>query len=254
MRLARYDDGAGAPIVLIHSGVADSRMWEPQLPALVAAGFRVVRLDLPGFGASPVPTEPYDRAGVVLDALTELGAGPAVVVGASFGGLVAQLVAAAAPERVAALMLVCAAFTDRADEPALDELDHREEELIAEGDLEGAARLNADAWLGPDAGADARAALLEQLRTALSAQAAAGSAAVSPPIPDVDPAALRMPALVLTGGHDYPTITAAGRDHAVRMPAARYLHLPWAGHLPSLERPDDFTALLLAFAAGTGRT
>ncbi|HEY3684985.1 MAG TPA: alpha/beta hydrolase [Streptosporangiaceae bacterium] len=252
MRLASYDDGAGAPIVLIHAGGADSRMWAPQVPELVAAGYRVVRIDLPGFGASPVPTEPYDRAGVLVDALDNLDVGPAVVVGCSFGGLIAQLAVAAAPERAAGLMLVSSAFTDRGDEPALDDLERREDDLVAAGDLEAAAALNVDAWLGPEGGADARAALFEQFHDTFKNQAAVGPAAVAVPIPDVDPAAFAMPALLLTGGHDYPAITAAGRDHAARMPAARQAHLPWAGHLPSMERPAEFTALLLAFAAGTG--
>ncbi|MGN6168282.1 MAG: alpha/beta fold hydrolase [Solirubrobacteraceae bacterium] len=45
--------GEGGPIVLLHPGFAESRIWDPQWP-LYAARFHVVRCDLPGFGRSPV--------------------------------------------------------------------------------------------------------------------------------------------------------------------------------------------------------
>lgn len=243
-----YDEGDGPAIVLVHAGIADAGMWDPQVPPLRAAGYRVVRVDLPGFGASP----PYagDPADAVLTALDTLDpvAWPAPLVGASFGGYIAQRIAAARPAGVRALLLVCAAFSgDAGDDAALAELDRREAGLLAAGDLDGAAKLNVDAWLGPDAGAEARDRLTAMKRHALDVQRHADAGPRE--LPDVDPATLPMPALILTGGHDFPSITERGRRAAARMPRARHLHLPGAGHLPNLERPEDFTKLLLDFAA-----
>jgi pimeloyl-ACP methyl ester carboxylesterase len=52
--------GAGPPLVLRHSGMADARLWDPVWPGLTAA-FRVIRYDCRGYGRSPAPTEPYTR-------------------------------------------------------------------------------------------------------------------------------------------------------------------------------------------------
>lgn len=245
--VATYDEGTGPAIVLVHAGVADAGMWDPQVPPLRAAGYRVVRADLPGFGASP----PYDGdpAEAVLTALDAIARPwPALIVGASFGGYIAQRIAAAHPARVRALMLVCAAFSGGpGNDAALADLDRREEELLAAGDLDGATKLNVGAWLGPDAGDGARDHLTRMQRHALDVQRHADAGPRE--LPDVDAATLPMPALVLTGGHDFPSITERGRRAAARMPRARHVHLPWAGHLPSMERPGAFTDLLLGFAA-----
>lgn len=247
--VAAYDEGTGPAIVLVHAGIADAGMWDPQVPPLRAAGYRVVRVDLPGFGASPwYDGDPAEAVLAALDRVADMW--PALLAGASFGGYITQRIAAAHPDRVRALMLVCAAFSDGPDDDAaLVELDRREEELLAAGDLDGAAKVNVDAWLGPEADAEARKRLTGMLRHALGVQHEAGAGPRE--LPDVDVAALPMPALVITGGHDYPSITERGRRAAARMPDARHLHLPWAGHLPSMERPEEFTRLLLGFAAET---
>ncbi|OFE15833.1 bromoperoxidase [Humibacillus sp. DSM 29435] len=54
------DNGAGSPVVLLHGWPLDSRSWEPQLPALVQAGYRVVTYDRRGFGRSSRPSSGYD--------------------------------------------------------------------------------------------------------------------------------------------------------------------------------------------------
>ena len=66
--------------------------------------------------------------------------------------------------------------------------------------------------------------------------------------PDVNAARLTMPEIVLTGGHDVPSITERGRLAAARMPDARHLHPPRAGHLPARQRPGECTELLPASA------
>ena len=60
MVLAHDLDGTGDPVVLLHSGVADRRMWRPQCGPLLDAGYRVLRPDFRGHGESPMPTEPYN--------------------------------------------------------------------------------------------------------------------------------------------------------------------------------------------------
>ena len=76
--------GTGPALVLLHSTVCDRGMWDPQWPVFVDAGYRVMRCDFRGYGATPVPRGPHNDADDVVDLLGELGAGPAAVVGACY--------------------------------------------------------------------------------------------------------------------------------------------------------------------------
>ena len=89
MTLAYDETGDGPAVLLLHYTVCDRRMWDPQVPALAAAGHRVVRCDLRGYGDTPVPTAPWSNSGDVAQLLDALGIATAAVVGASGGGRVA---------------------------------------------------------------------------------------------------------------------------------------------------------------------
>src|SRR5919202_6400293 len=105
--LPHDDVGAGAPVVLLHAGIADRRMWAEHAGPLAEAGHRVVAVDLPGFGEAPAsPT--FDPWNDVLATMDALGLERAALVGNSLGGAVALSAAAAAPERVTHLALVSA--------------------------------------------------------------------------------------------------------------------------------------------------
>lgn len=102
--------GSGPPIVLVH-GLGGSHVnWAAVAPRLTAHG-RVVALDLPGFGLSP-PARHHDldtHAAAVSSVINHLDGGPALVVGNSMGGLVAEMVAAHHPGRVNRLVLLAPA-------------------------------------------------------------------------------------------------------------------------------------------------
>jgi len=87
-RLAYHRSGAGAPLVLLHGGWSDGRLWTLQLASL-SDHFDVVALDLPGCGGSDDPPGlvPLDwYADAVADLVTGLDLGPAHLAGLSFGG------------------------------------------------------------------------------------------------------------------------------------------------------------------------
>jgi pimeloyl-ACP methyl ester carboxylesterase len=103
--------GTGDPIVFVHGLVGSWQNWLENIPHF-ARDHRVVALDLPGFGASPMPAEKISIAGYarILDALLgELGIDAACVVGNSMGGFIAAELAIAFPQRVERLVLVSAA-------------------------------------------------------------------------------------------------------------------------------------------------
>ena len=89
-------------VLLLHAGIADRRMWEPQIEALEAAGHRTLAPDLPGFGDAPL--EPGTIAYV--DYAASLLDRPATIAGCSFGGRIALELAAARPDLVERLVLI----------------------------------------------------------------------------------------------------------------------------------------------------
>jgi len=99
MQLHHEIAGSGDTIVLIHAGIADSRMWTPQWRRY-AEDYQVVRYDMRGFGQSPLPPEPYQHAQDLLDLLDRLEIERAVLIGNSLGGRVALEATLARPQLV----------------------------------------------------------------------------------------------------------------------------------------------------------
>jgi 3-oxoadipate enol-lactonase len=238
--------GAGPAVLLLHSTVCDRRMWDPQVPALVEAGYRVVCCDLTGHGDSPVPNGPFDDAQEVLNLLDGLGLDRVAMVGSSGGGRIAQAVAARWPDRVAALALLCPAVADLEPGPELRAFVEREESLLEAGDIDGATELNLDTWLGPDTSPATREHVRAMQRHCFEVQLAAPEEAeeLGPPY---DLAAIAAPTVVVSGAHDLIDFRIIAADLAGRLPDVRLVELDWAGHLPSLERPEVVNGILVDF-------
>ena len=102
--------GAGSPVVLLHGGSGSWTHWVRNIGALVAAGHEVLVPDLPGFGDSALPPGSHDADGLpapLAQGLAQLlGDRACDLVGFSFGGMVAGLLAAEQPSRVRQLVLV----------------------------------------------------------------------------------------------------------------------------------------------------
>ena len=102
--------GSGFPLLLIHAGIADSRMWEPQAAAL-GKHFDMIRPDSRGFGDSELPPMPYSGMADMIALLDHLAVKRAHVVGCSMGGTLAIDLALEHPERVERLVLVAAGIS-----------------------------------------------------------------------------------------------------------------------------------------------
>ncbi|MFF7179628.1 alpha/beta fold hydrolase [Streptomyces sp. NPDC008121] len=248
-----FHDVAGegpSAVVLLHSGVCDRRMWDAQFTALADAGHRVVRCDLRGFGETPVD-RPHTHSEDLRDLLDALGVERAALVASSFGAVVALEFAARHSGRVSALALLCPNAPDHEPSAELRAWGAREDALIDAGDLDAAVALNVDTWLGPEAGDGARALVGAMQRRAFEVQLAAPEEfdPVDPGVGTAELAAIDVPCLVVSGAHDIPDFRAVAARLAGLLPAARLLELDWAGHLPSLERPEETTGLLVEFLA-----
>ena len=242
--------GTGPALVLLHSTVCDRRMWDPQWPVLADAGYRVVRCDFRGYGETPVPQGPHNDAEDVLDLAGELAVGPVAVVGASYGGKVALEIAARWPQQVTALALVCAGMPGHEPTDALRDFSQREEKLIEAGDIAGAVELNVATWLGPQASQATRERVRLMQRRGFEVQLAAHEE-YEPARVGVDLGAITAPSLVVSGAKDLPDFRLIAARLAALLPGARPVELPWAGHLPTLERPQELSAMLTAFLRDT---
>ncbi|MEV7522938.1 alpha/beta fold hydrolase [Streptomyces sp. NPDC091371] len=248
MILSHDVDGpeSGPAVVLLHSSVCDRRMWDPQWRPLAEAGFRVIRPDFRTCGDSPAAEAPYSDHGDVRELLDHLGVRRAALVGSSYGGRIALQVAALHPERVTSLLLLCAGRPGHEPSAELRAFGAAEDALLDAGDLAGAAGLNARTWLGPDADADAHALVRAmQLRNFETGLAVTESHEL--PEAPVELSAVTAPVLAVGGAHDHPDFRRIAAEIPALVPGARHLELPWAGHLPSLERPAETTRLIVDF-------
>lgn len=254
MVIAHDDVGTGRPqapaVLLLHAGVADRRMWAPVIEHL-AHHFRVIAPDLRGFGETPLPPGEYTDADDVAGLLDHLGVDEAAVVGASFGGRVALELTERHPARVRQLVLLNPGL--RGVDPTEDAIafDDAETALLQAGDIEGAVRLNVRTWLGDSAGLSTREALAAMQRRAFDVQLAADRAAAADgegPRPlrvEPDLAQVAVPTLVVSGAKDLEHSRKVAAHVASSVAGAELVELAWAGHLPSMERPDVIVALLL---------
>jgi 3-oxoadipate enol-lactonase len=237
-------EGSGPAVVLLHAGVADLRMWDGQVAELVP-GHRVVRCDLRGYGHTPLePGASYSDAGDVLALLDELGVEGCALVGASYGGWVALQVASAAPERVERLVLLDPLAEVAEPDERLRAFWREEGALVESGDLDAATDLNVATFLGPEAPDDARELVWKMQRGVFQHHVAAGDVENAELPVDLD--RLTMPVTVVVGSHDLPFFVATARELARVLPDAELTELPWAGHLPSLERPLETAHLVRA--------
>jgi pimeloyl-ACP methyl ester carboxylesterase len=265
-RVAYVDLGSGEPPVLfVHGLGAQWRVWARNLPA-IARRRRAIAVDLPGFGDSEAGTAPVSIRGYaeLLDRFCDrLGIDRAVVVGSSMGGFIAAEFVLMAPTRVAGLVLVDAAGMV----PTRAELS-RALPFVWSTALVGARMATASRSVA--ARPRLRRAALRMVVDDAAALPADLTywALLAPPGPSTRDG-LRASFSYLTHdwgerlrGIDCPTLIVWGEgdalipvrhagEYARRIPGARVVRVPRAGHLPMVEQPEIFNDTLLRFLDGT---
>ena len=256
----RGGPSGATPVVLLHAGVADRRMWDPQWTGLTASR-DAVRLDLRGFGESDKPPAgPLDPVADVLDTLDHLGIAGCHLVGASFGAGVAVEVALTRPELVRSLVLAPpggSLLTERT--PALAAFAKAENEALARGDLDAAVEANVMTWVvgsGRDPSAvdpAIRESVREMQRRVFDIDTIWGLADLDGV--DLDPPAVEryaqvaQPVLLVVGAHDLDSVHLAADALEVGLPHVRRVDRPDAAHLPTMEEPEVFLRLFLDWVA-----
>jgi len=242
-------DGDGDPLVLVHAGVADARMWEPVLPALAAA-HRVVRYDMRGFGATRTEPGSFSHAGDLCALLDTLGVERAHVVGASFGGQVALETAATAPARVASLVLLAAALPDIEPSPRLLAFAKAEESAIAVGRIDKAVEVNVRMW-AQHSTPEVQALVADMQRIAFELQLRedADWDDLEPPV-SARLGDITVPVTVAFGDGDVGDFEQVARRLDAALPDATLHEVTGAGHLLALDQPEAVTQLILRHLDG----
>ena len=248
MKIAWEEQGTGAPLLLIQGLGYGRWSWAPIVPAL-AERYRVLWFDNRGIGDSDKPDGPYTAKIMAADALQvldEAGIERAHVLGASLGGMIAQEVAALAPERVDKLVLCCTTPGGAATVP-MPEVTVR---LFAEAATlapEVALRRFVENALAADASAELIQELYD-LRVAnppdpagWQAQAAAGLGFTG-----VE-GTLGAPTLIVTGTEDNVVDPQNSDVLAEHIPGAEVQRIENAGHLFFWEQPDAFVRIISEF-------
>ena len=141
-------EGDGPPIVLLHAGVVDSRVWEPFVPLLTGAGYRTIRYDARGFGRSTSADVEFRREDDLLAVLDDFAVERAALVGNSQGGRIALDFAVTHPGRVAALVQLASGIggLDVPTSPREQAVERRYQEVDAGGDLEALTGFELALW------------------------------------------------------------------------------------------------------------
>lgn len=244
VRIYYEEGGAGYPVLLSHGYCAAAAMWEPQVPAL-APRYRLISWDLRGHGRSDSPEAPgeYSEAKTVQDMLAildALGVRRAVLCGMSLGGYMSLAFHRDHPQRVSALVLVDSGPGFR--NPA------RREEWNAMA-LARADRLEREGLDALGESSEVRTVRHLQRSARGLARAARGMLTESDDSVISGLERVRVPTLVVVGADDTPFLAAAGYM-ADRIPGARKVVIPNAGHGANLDQPELFNRAVLEFLDG----
>jgi 3-oxoadipate enol-lactonase len=252
--LAHLEWRGGDRLAVLLHGVGGGREgWAEVAPALAQAGWRVLAVDQPGYGLS-APIEPFDMAGMaaaVRSLIAWADAGPALIVGHSMGGMVAQELLATDPAAVRAVVLAATspAFGPSGGAWQSGFLQARFAPLDA-----GLGMSNLAAQLVPTmAGRDADPERIKAARELMAGVPEATYRSALAALVQFDRRAaltqIGLPTLVITGEDDRTAPPEVARRMGERIEGSQLVLLPATGHLLMLEQPARFNAALLAFVA-----
>jgi 3-oxoadipate enol-lactonase len=245
--------GTGPPLLLVHAGVADSRMWETQFEAFSEA-YQVIRFDLRGFGRSNMPSGSFSNHEDIRALLDFLGIKTVYLLGISFGGLIALDFTLAYPSYVKALVLGAPSISGASPSERIRQFWEEEDEALEKGDLERATELNLNLWVdGPHREADQVGAEVRELVRVMQLNIFRKEIPDDVEEIDLDPPAIerlgevKVPVQVMVGELDLEEKLELA-DRLVReMPDCKKVVIPGTAHMLNMEKPDEFNRSALDF-------
>lgn len=247
--------GTGKPLLLLHSGIADHRMWAEQCSEF-SRHFQVIMPDFRGYGKSPTPKESFRHYEDIHGLIQHLGLTSVNIAGCSLGGKTAIEMAITYPEMVSRLILIA---------PGMFGYEYRDKEtlakdailegLIASGRREEVADMLVDIWV---VGLKRDRGKVDSAIRALVREMILGNyASVTGKFPETPPGfdvmsrlvEIRVPTLVMIGASDLPDMQAISQLVTERIHGAKRQVIPNAAHFPNLENSILFNQSVINFLA-----
>jgi len=247
--------GEGPPLVLIHGGLLNLHMWDPQIDAFTER-YRVLRYDASSHGRSVTPPDAYFDHEDLDRLLTHVGIDRAVLVGLSMGGRIAIDFALEHSDRVEALVLVGSGLSGfRFDSPEVQEARPEAIEAWGAGDWDRVTEIFQRQWtdgphrspgeVDPEVRETVRAMIRSTLERAADGQVTEGRTMDPPAIERLDE--LEAPTLLVVGELDMPDIHEIADLLVTANPRAELIEIDGVAHMVNLERPEEFNRVVLAF-------
>ena len=245
----------GTVVCFTHSLASDGGMWAEQVPPLLAAGYRVLRLDMRGHGGSDPIAGDYTMAQLADDAAEALDflAIPRVhFIGLSIGGMLGQAFAIKHGQR-----LISAMLCDTSPQTPAGAEAAWAGRITAVKEAKSVAPLGdatMERWF-TDAFKPRNPGRWKQIHAAIGGTTAIGYLGCAAAILNFDFSAdlpkLKVPTLVVCGADDQGTPPAGNRRIADLIPGGRYQEIADARHFPNVERADEFNGLMLEWLAAS---
>ena len=243
-------DPGGAPVVFANSLGTDLRLWDKVMP-LLPQGLRYIRYDKRGHGLTEGTPQPYAMGTLVRDAeqlMDHLGVKDALFVGLSIGGMIGQGLAVKRMDLVRSLVISNSGMKIGVPSMWQDRIDAGN----ASG-IESLADSVMERWFSRSFRATPE---LAAWRTMLVRQTADGYAGCSAAISGTDfytpTSGLRLPVLGIAGTEDGSTPPDLVRETVDLVPGSKFTLIRGAGHLPCVEKPEDYARILTDFITETG--
>ena len=248
--------GSGDPVVFLHAGICDRRMWRAQMDG-VGATCKAIAYDRRGFGETHAEAEDFSAVAdvmAVIDAMAD--STPAILVACSEGGRIALDAALRHPSHVRALVLISPSVSGQPEPvypPDIKGLMAQLKQAQEAGDLDRVnaikARLFLDGPLAPEGRVtgETRRLFLAMNAIVLRSPATGVNLDVAPAFPRLGE--ISAPTLVMCGDLEFPHIQDRCRHIATTVLNGSFHALPDTAHLPSLDRPADVTGPLVEFIA-----
>ena len=240
-----------APAIVFANSLGSTlEVWDAILP-LLPKGLRIIRFDLRGHGRSEVPEGPYSMGQLVSDAeavCDAFGLRDVLFVGLSVGGMIAQGLAVKRPDVIRALVLSNTAA--KIGNPAMwaDRI-----ALIRKGGMAGASDAVLQRWFGQDFYGTSEMAPSRAMLEATPVEGYCGFCAAIAGTDFYTPTSgLRIPTLGIAGSEDGSTPPDLVRETVDLIPGSQFALIRRAGHIPCVEKPEEYAGLLTQFIADTG--
>ncbi len=258
-RIYYETNGEGHPLVLIHAGFLDRRMWDSQFD-LFAKQFRVIRYDVRGYGKSDRPTSNFSDYKDLHTLLEHLRVEKTHLVGVSNGGRIALDFTLQYPQMVGGLVLVGSGVkgyepSGPEEEKIWDEFDKQmkpQEEAVKQNNLADAVEIDVNTWASAQPPASHRRLLEIAMDNAHIQKDNPGKFQVSP-----DPPAFKRlpeisaPTLLIVGDRDVPGMVHITNQLHSRIRGSERRIINGADHIVNMSKPDEFHRAVLGFLAKT---